>query len=59
MRLLNIHCTGYEYFKDSLALCLGISCFDCSLMKQEEEEEDGEIRDNHSAENYENVSVKL
>ena len=30
-RLLNIHCTGYEYFKDSLVLYLDISCFDLTV----------------------------
>ena len=30
-RLLNIHCTGYEYSKDSLVLYLNISCFDLTV----------------------------
>ena len=31
MRLLNILCTGYEFFKDSLVLYLDISCFDLTV----------------------------
>ena len=30
-RLLNTHCTGYEYFKDSLVLYSDISCFDLTV----------------------------
>ena len=30
-RLLNIHCTGYEYFKDSFIVYADIACFDLTV----------------------------
>ena len=31
MKLLNIPCTGYEFFKDSLVVYLDIPCFDLTV----------------------------
>ena len=63
-RLLNILCTGHEYFKDSSVLYLDISCFNLivafSNMKYNNKKMKMEkSKLSQSVENHENVSVML